>query len=184
MLRIMVGHGNCRNSGLKLPYCQGQPAAGIHVDNMPSDPKEKAKVPLQKKKKRKKRKKKKRKRKAYALSLTYFPISLKTKNKSSSPQVKHNLTSKFSSTKGREEWNTAFTSSADLVYFVIQTGIRKSNLNKTRLNVIVKNKTKKKTPKTPTKKKKKPQNQTNPPTHSRLSLIPINFKSKTPPVPS
>ena len=61
MLRIMVGHGNCRNSGLKLPYCQGQPAAGIHVDNMPSDPKEKAKVPLQKKKKRKKKKEKKKK---------------------------------------------------------------------------------------------------------------------------
>ena len=115
------------------------------------------------KKKKKERKRKKRKRKAYALSLTYFPISLKTKNKSSSPQVKHNLTSKFSSTKGREEWNTAFTSSADLVYFVIQTGIRKSNLNKTRLNVIVKNKTKQKNPKTPTKKKKNPKTKQTPP---------------------
>lgn len=38
-----------------------------------------------------------KKRKAYALSLTYLPIFFfLNKNKSSSPQVKHNLTSKFS----------------------------------------------------------------------------------------
>lgn len=53
----MVGHGNCRSAEVKLPHCQGQPAAGIHVDNMPSDPKGKAKVPLQKKKERKRKEK-------------------------------------------------------------------------------------------------------------------------------
>lgn len=63
----------------------------------------------------------------------------KAKNKSSSPQAKHNLTSKFSGLEGGErEIRHAFTRSTVLVYFVIQTGIQKSNLNKTRLTVIVK----------------------------------------------
>lgn len=114
---------------------------------------------------KKRQKKKKRKRKAYARSLTYLPTFLKTKNKSSSPQVEHNLTSKSSSPRwGVKSKNTAcIYNSADLVYFVIQTGIQKSNLNKTRLNVIVKNKN-------TNQKNKQP-----PHTHSRLSLIPIIF---------
>lgn len=55
----------------------------------------------------------------------------------------------------KSEIQHAFTTSVDLVYFVGQTGIQKSNLNKTRLTVTVKKKT----------------------THSRLSSILINFKS-------
>lgn len=100
------------------------------------------------------------------MSLTFLPIFFfLNKNESSSPQVKHNLTSKFSGTwSEKSEIQHAFTTSIDLAYFVIQTGIQKSNLNKTRLTIIV--------------KKKKTH------THSRLSLILINFKSKTHPVPS
>lgn len=95
------------------------------MDNMPPNPEEKQNTTTRKKKKKK----------AYALSLTFLLIFL-NKNKSSSPQVKNNLTSKFSCMTGREksEVQHAFTTSADLVYFVIQTGIQKSNLNKTRLS--------------------------------------------------
>lgn len=72
------------------------PAAGIHTDNMPSNPTEKAKIPLRKK------------RKAYALSLTYLPIFFfKTKT---SP-VHHKLSTTWQASLAawwsREEWNTA-----------------------------------------------------------------------------
>lgn len=63
------------------------------------------------------KKKRRKKKKAYALSLTYSPIFFKkAKNKSSSPQAKHNLTSKLSSLKGGErELRHAFTRSTVLV---------------------------------------------------------------------
>lgn len=51
------------------------------------------------------------------------------------------MTSKSSSRTGeKSERQHAFTTSTDLVYSVIQTGIQKSNLNKTRLTVRVKKK--------------------------------------------
>lgn len=50
----------------------------------------------------------------------FFFFFLKKQNKSSSPQVKHNLTSKFSDMRGRRrEAQHAFTASLDLVYCVI-----------------------------------------------------------------
>lgn len=64
------------------------------MDNMPSVPEEKAKKFHNSKKKKEK--------KAYALSLTFLPFFFLNKNKSSSPQVKHNLTSEFSGMMGRE----------------------------------------------------------------------------------
>lgn len=57
---------------------------------------------LKKKQKNSTTVKKKKEKKAYALSLTFLSFFFLNKNKSSSPQVKHNLTSKFSGMMGRE----------------------------------------------------------------------------------
>lgn len=113
----------------KLPYCQGQPCSRHSYGQHAIQSWRKSKNPTTKKRKR-------------LMSLTFLPIFFfLNKNESSSPQVKHNLTSKFSGTwSEKSEIQHAFTTSIDLAYFVIQTGIQKSNLNKTRLTIIVKKK--------------------------------------------
>lgn len=154
----MLWHGNCRKKRVwSCHIASVSPVAGIHTDNMPSVPEEKAK---------KFHYNKKREKGLCTVPYIFtFLKKKKNKNKSSSPQVKHNLTSEFSGMKGREQWNRACIYNRNCSsLFVIQTGIQKSNLNKTRLTGI--------------KKKKKKH------THSRLSLILINFKSKTHSVPS
>lgn len=88
------------------------PAAGIHTDNMPSGPTEKAKIPLPEK-----REKKKEKKKAYALSLTYLPIFF-YKKKTSPVHHKLSTTRQASSAAWggeQSEIQHAFTGSTDLV---------------------------------------------------------------------
>lgn len=69
----MLWHGNWRNLEFKVAVLPASsPAAGVHEDNMPSNPKKKQKFHY--------RKKEKKKKKAYALSLTILPIK-KNKNK-------------------------------------------------------------------------------------------------------
>lgn len=115
---------------------------------MPPNPTEKAKIPLQTKKGKEKER----------LMHCPLPICLFFKTKTS--PVHHKLSTTWQASlaawwEEKSEIQHAFTTSVDLVYFVGQTGIQKSNLNKTRLTVTVKKKT----------------------THSRLSSILINFKS-------
>lgn len=115
---------------------------------MPPTPTEKAKISLQTKKGKEKER----------LMHCPLPICLFFKTKTS--PVHHKLSTTWQASlaawwEEKSEIQHAFTTSVDLVYFVGQTGIQKSNLNKTRLTVTVKKKT----------------------THSRLSSILINFKS-------
>lgn len=131
----MLWHGNCRKKRVwSCHIASVSPVAGIHTDNMPSVPEEKAK---------KFHYNKKREKGLCTVPYIFTFLKKKNKNKSSSPQVKHNLTSEFSGMKGREQWNRACIYNRNCSsLFVIQTGIQKSNLNKTRLTGIKKKKKK------------------------------------------
>lgn len=129
MLHIMLWHGNCSNWEGKAAILPGSALQQAFIRTTCH--------PILKKKQKSHYKKKKKAYVPYIFAYFFFL----NKNESSSPQVKHNLTSKFSGTwSEKSEIQHAFTTSIDLAYFVIQTGIQKSNLNKTRLTIIVKKK--------------------------------------------
>lgn len=129
---IMLWHGNCRNKkkSLKLPYCQCQPCSrhsyGQHAIRSWSKSK---KIPLNKK------------RKKSLCTVPYIFAFFLKKEKTKTSPVHHKLSTTWQA--GLAAWwgensetEHAFTTGTVLVYFVIQTGIQKSNLNKTRLTGI------------------------------------------------
>lgn len=110
------------------------PAAGIHTDNMPSVPEAKAKKFHYNKKREKS-----------LCTVPYIFAFFLKKEKTKTSPVHHKLSTTWQA--GLAAWwgensetEHAFTTGTVLVYFVIQTGIQKSNLNKTRLTGILKKK--------------------------------------------
>lgn len=135
MWHIRLGHGNWRNlKSLKLPCGQCQPCGRRSYGQHAIQSWRKSKKSATEKKGKNKKKKRKKER------LMHCPLHVclfffLNKNKSSSPQDKHNLTSKFSGMM-EEKRNTACMYNQHWSSLFCHTNWKqKSSLNKTRLTV-------------------------------------------------